>query len=195
MHAGLQQSKIQYYTDHSPPSSLLPTLTTAASRPVHTQALLPTAVWCLRNCLFTSLLLNMTTLNYSLFYQDSILQRLREREWLSSPKTWNLMSSFSVLFQHTECHTFSSQGGINSAQKVRGISYPNHWISETNKTTKKFNNLWEEYNYSLWWNRAQSCPLRVSRITAFRSEKKRKTNSLRKFYGKKNYESIYECNH
>lgn len=119
-----------------------------------------------------------------------------ERERMTKlPQTWNLMSSFSVFFHHTECHTFSTQSGTNSAQKVRGISYPNHWISETNKTKKKFNNLWEEHDYSRWWNRAQSCHLCVSRTTAFRAEKKRKTNSLKKFYGKKNYGNIYEYNH
>lgn len=131
----------------------------------------------------------MTTFNYSLFYQDSILQRQRENGWVPA----NLKSHvfvFYVLPTHTMQHRI--QGGINSAQKIRGVRYQDHWFGETNKT-RKLNNLWEEYDYSHWWNRARSCHLCVSRTTAFRSEKKN-TNSLRKFY-EKNYENIYECNH
>lgn len=85
------------------------------------------------------------------------------------PQTWNLMSSFSTFFQYTQCHT-ELKVAVSQPKKIRGMRYQNHWISGTKKP-RKWNNLWEEHDYSHWWNRAQSCHLCVSRTNAVRSEK------------------------
>ena len=79
---------------------------------------------------FPSLLLNTTTLNYFSFYQDFILQGLREdglihlartgRGWPDFPKPKT--SSASFLHSSAVTHTipYRSQDGNNSDQKVMG---------------------------------------------------------------------------
>lgn len=106
------------------------------------------------------------------------------------PQTWNLMSSFSTFFQYTQCHT-ELKVAVSQPKKIRGMRYQNHWISGTKKTTRKWNNLREEHDYSHWWNRAQSCHLCVSRTNAVRSEKEENLTLKKVLWKKKKIMKTY----
>lgn len=112
MHVRLRKSRIQYYTDHLPPLSLLPTLTTAAPSPVHTGSAANS------NLVPKKLFVPKPSVKHHYSRLFLVLPRFHlariERGWLGSPKP-----EISSLLTYTIPH--GSQGGSISDQKVRGM--------------------------------------------------------------------------
>lgn len=118
MHVKLQKSEIQDYTNHLPPSSLLPTLTTAASSPVRRDSTVDS------NLVPRELFAPKPSAKHD--YSPLLLVPPRfhlariERGWPDSPKPE--ISSLPFLCSSPLTHTIPhrTQGGSDSDQKIIG---------------------------------------------------------------------------